>query len=205
MNMKLCKQCGKEKPIGSYYKNRSKCKDCVCSRMKEYRLKDSDNIRVKDRLRYEQKCLENPEQVKLVGKEYRNRPEIKIRNKLYSKEYIEKNKEHLSLYKKQYRDENRDSILFNRKKPENRAMDYFHMALRRAAKLQATPGWANKEAIKSIYKQREEISKSTGIVHHVDHIIPLRGKYVSGLHVENNLQIIPAKENLSKNNKHFDE
>jgi hypothetical protein len=57
------------------------------------------------------------------------------------------------------------------------------------------PLWADLEQIKEIYRNRPEGC-------HVDHIIPLRGKLVSGLHVENNLQYLPAKDNLSKGNKH---
>lgn len=55
------------------------------------------------------------------------------------------------------------------------------------------PSWANVDRIMEIYENRPE-------GHHVDHIIPLRGKYVSGLHVENNLQYLPAKENMRKHN-----
>lgn len=64
----------------------------------------------------------------------------------------------------------------------------------------ATPKWANYEIIKKIYKKSEELSIETGVLYHVDHIIPLRNKFVSGLHVENNLQIITSKENLKKSN-----
>jgi hypothetical protein len=52
-------------------------------------------------------------------------------------------------------------------------------------------------------RQARLLFKQTGIPHHVDHIIPLTGKRVSGLHVHNNLQVIPARENLRKHN-HFE-
>jgi hypothetical protein len=72
---------------------------------------------------------------------------------------------------------------------------------RRAHEKQANVKWANQEAIKMIYKEATRLTKETGIKHHVDHFYPLRGKTVSGLHVEFNLQAIPAIENLKKGNR----
>lgn len=67
-------------------------------------------------------------------------------------------------------------------------------AKRRATLLQRTPRWANLEAIKEIYRICPK-------GYHVDHIIPLQGKFVSGLHVENNLQLLLAEDNMKKGNK----
>jgi hypothetical protein len=67
-------------------------------------------------------------------------------------------------------------------------------AKRRAAKLQRTPKWADLKAIQLVYKLCPE-------GYHVDHIYPLQGEFVSGLHVENNLQYLTEKENLKKGNK----
>jgi hypothetical protein len=60
------------------------------------------------------------------------------------------------------------------------------------------PDWADKEKIKEIYLEAAKKSAETGIKHHVDHIIPLRGKNVCGLHVHTNLRVITAIENLQK-------
>jgi len=62
------------------------------------------------------------------------------------------------------------------------------------AKIQRVPSWADHEKIKAIYQEAER----TGMT--VDHIIPLRGQLVSGLHVENNLQLLPGNVNYSKGN-----
>lgn len=74
-------------------------------------------------------------------------------------------------------------------------------ALRRAGKLKATPTWANLSAIEVLYSKAQALSRETGVLHHVDHIIPLNGVNVSGLHVEYNLQVITAFDNISKSNR----
>lgn len=74
---------------------------------------------------------------------------------------------------------------------------------RRASKLNATPVWADLEAIKEIYNRAKQLQKETGTKWHVDHIVPLKSNLVSGFHVENNLQIIPALENIVKSNRYW--
>jgi hypothetical protein len=58
------------------------------------------------------------------------------------------------------------------------------------------PAWANQSKLVAFYKACPK-------GYHVDHIYPLRGKYVSGLHVESNLQYLPAIENMRKNNRYL--
>ena len=57
---------------------------------------------------------------------------------------------------------------------------------------------------KNIYKKCKELNESTGILHHVDHILPLVNPNVCGLHVPWNLQIITATENMKKGNRLID-
>ena len=77
-------------------------------------------------------------------------------------------------------------------------------ARRRAARVKAIPPHQTKEekfAIQALYIEAAKITKETGIPHEVDHIEPLQGEDVSGLHVLCNLRIIPMVLNRSKSNK----
>lgn len=78
-------------------------------------------------------------------------------------------------------------------------------AKRRAAKLHRTPAWLTPDdhwMIEQAYELAAVRTKMFGFVWHVDHIIPLQGKLVSGLHAPNNLRVIPGAENIRKSN-HF--
>jgi hypothetical protein len=70
-------------------------------------------------------------------------------------------------------------------------------ARRKASKLQRTPPWTNKVAVAVVYAAAD----MRGL--EVDHIVPLQGKRVSGLHTEANLQLLTKSANCSKGN-HFD-
>ena len=79
---------------------------------------------------------------------------------------------------------------------ENTSRTQAHrQAKRRTSIINRTPTWSEEEKIKEFYNKCP-----TG--HHVDHIIPLQGKIVSGLHVLDNLQYLTEQENLKKGNKY---
>lgn len=93
--------------------------------------------------------------------------------------------------------ENRDRHRANdrRWKQENRGRRNFWSRAYEARKRNAIPRWANKEAIAAVY----QLAAKTGM--HVDHIVPLAGETVCGLHCEANLQLLTPHENRKKNNK----
>ncbi len=106
---------------------------------------------------------------------------------------------HTQAYKdraKQWREVNPERATANRStwKEANWGLVLAHCAAQRAHKLQRTPAWADYDAIEEVYVLCPE-------GYHVDHIYPLRGKLVSGLHVHQNLRVILATENLRKSNK----
>lgn len=79
-------------------------------------------------------------------------------------------------------------------------------AKRRTAKMRRTPAWLTEEdywMIEQAYELAILRSKMFGFKWHVDHVIPLQGKNVSGFHVPTNLQVIPWIENISKANKYL--
>jgi 5-methylcytosine-specific restriction endonuclease McrA len=78
-------------------------------------------------------------------------------------------------------------------------------ARRRASEFNATPDWLtaiHKAQIAEYYEVATALEMQTGIKHHVDHIIPLKAKIASGLHVPWNLQVLTATENLRKHNSY---
>jgi len=76
-------------------------------------------------------------------------------------------------------------------------------AKRRAVKLQRTPAWLtdfDRLKIKCLYSVAAMLTRENKESWHVDHVIPLQGNLVSGLHVPSNMRVLRGKENISKHN-----
>jgi hypothetical protein len=187
------------------------------TKQKRYYLKNKDIINEKKR-KYIQ---ENIEKVQQYRKEYWAKNKEKLQEKRprsYWKEYYLTHKDNYKEYKertKEYQENYRKEYYAKHKEKDNESNRRWHKenkdaaaalrAKRRAAKLKRTPKWLTKEdyeKIKSIYALAVFLNETTDNEWHVDHIIPLQGKLVSGLHVPDNLQVIPARENLIKKNKY---
>lgn len=127
-------------------------------------------------------------------------------SKEYRKAYYYKNLEKSRTSRLKYRNANLET-----RRKYGKQYDKAHLgvraareAFRRAQKLNATPKWLTKDQlddIKVLYLKRHILKVLTGIIYHVDHVVPLINENVCGLHVPWNLQLLPWDENLSKGNK----
>ncbi len=130
----------------------------------------------------------NPVAAKAYQVEYISRVENKQRHKVVCSAYAKANRDKFRLANSNY---------YKR----NPAKSAAKVANRKAIKLSATPKWANTKDIEVIYEKCKRLTKWLGVKHHVDHIVPLNSKLVCGLHVDDNLQIIPAIDNIIKGNR----
>jgi hypothetical protein len=89
---------------------------------------------------------------------------------------------------------------FKRYRERNRPKIRARLAVSKEGREKRRVLWANQDAILAIYRQAEFMTQTTGHPHVVDHIIPLQGCTVSGLHVETNLRVIEHHENARKHN-----
>ena len=221
-NFKVCKDCGIEKQIESFYKRTnnklfSSCKECCKAKDKKNYLKSKDvklakcaeyRKQNKSKIQKYHANYYNANKDKMLSKakEYRSNPSVIEKERIRQKQYYAERSADIQAKRKLKLESNpnlKEKLIEYGKQhyEKNKHLYVARLNKRRAAKFSATPLWADLNAIKNIYKQSRQVSVETGVLHHVDHIVPLQGKNVCGLHVEYNLQIIPAKQNLSKANK----
>ena len=191
--MKKCGLCGETKELVFFYKRkdspdgyRNDCKHCrIAVSHKNYTDKLEDK-RAWHRVNYAAKIANNPNWH--AAHYAANRDKFR--------------KQNVDYYHTRYR----ESRLAAAKKwvAENRGKSNAIKKAYKLAKARACPAWLTEDEHWMMYEAYELAqlrSESLGYVWHVDHIVPLRGKTVSGLHVPWNLQVIPGVENMSKSNK----
>lgn len=146
----------------------------------------------------------NPEAIQQRTKDYYNSNKDVCLQR--NKDWVEKNKEYHSKQKREYAQRTAEYIKERYK--QYYEANYPRMLAKRnkqhADKIKRTPAWLTKDdywMIEQAYELAALRSQMFGFPWHVDHIFPLRGKTVSGLHVPTNLQVIPAVENLRKGNR----
>jgi 5-methylcytosine-specific restriction endonuclease McrA len=168
--------------------------------MRKYRATNRAAIRAKARAWEEANTTarQSRDRSKYLA-EYRaaNREELRESNKMY----YAVNKDARADYMREYCADNRHlrairDAEWQRNNPDKVAAKN---AARRARRINATPSWLTEEDHHEILKFYTEAQR---LNHHVDHIVPLKGKNVSGLHVPWNLQVLPPHENRSKSNHH---
>lgn len=184
---KTCTKCHAVKPLAEFYPNKRArsglcfwCKSCMQGSASE-------------------RAAREPERYKKISREkasrYRKRHPEKIR--------AYKRSERGRRVEAGYRERNREvvrqrSVAWEKRNPDNvlaRTRYY------QAQKLNATPSWADREKMEWIYRRSRAMYLVTGVKHHVDHIVPLQSPIVCGLHVEHNLQVLPAVKNIKKGNR----
>lgn len=197
--MRTCSKCGENKALSEYPKNgyspygqqryRAQCLACERLRetgktsaemMREWRAKNPEHVQM----------MKTRRRLKASGIEVEPLPQRipKFKGPQHYREYQLANRAHLLKKSKEWKSRNADKLRAKK-------------ARRRAAELNATPAWADLEAIYFFYKEALKKTRNTGEIWEVDHIVPLQGKNVCGFHVENNLQVILRAENRAKWNK----
>lgn len=191
------------------------CKDCGTTDLSKFGIR-SDWNRPWNYCRACRQERNRPTQRKRA-----DRPEVRAKKQVLDAEYAQRNKERLAAYKAAWAAQNQESVKAKRKakylasrteilqkaaewKRDNPALVNARCAKRHAAKKQRVPSWLtdfDKFVIQETYDMAQLMTQLTGTPYTVDHILPLQGETVSGLHVPQNLQVVTQTYNASKQNK----
>ena len=192
------------------------CRKCRVSAQNDRRLANIDESRKKTREYLRIWRAKNPEKQAAICKKYNEKNRDK--RSAYAKQYRKDNPEKVKALFESWSEKNPEKIkaygvkagrAWHERNPDyssnfykaNKERYVAARARRRAAQESATPSWltaVDKAMIQEMYDVSEARYIQTGIKHHVDHIVPINGKNVAGMHVPWNLQVITAHENLSK-------
>lgn len=191
------------------------CKVCKNHRDKAYREANKDRAKTylaayyannleREKRKRADYYVKNKDTIRKRVAAYASSNRNKIANR--SVVYYESNKEKLLEKAKEYRENNAEKIraYFRARQKAERSKINAVVKRIKLSKKKRVPSWLTRDdlwLIEEIYALAALRTQLTGVDWQVDHIIPLHGKTVSGLHVPTNLRVITKKENLSKSNK----
>ena len=207
MTSKVCYSCKIEKTLEEFSKNKTQkdgyhnaCKPCKRATDKLYRENNKEKVAAGKRKCY----LEKRDYYDAKTKEWvRNNTDGRKR---IINNYYSRNQKTILEKQAVYRSENKEVCNSRVKSWAKRNPDRLRAkdARRRSQELKAQPLWLTekqKQEIDNIYNLARDCELVSGEKYHVDHIVPLQGKTVCGLHVPWNLQVLPASVNIGKSNK----
>mgnify|MGYP000143742195 CR=1 FL=1 len=194
--MKTCCDCKTQKEISEFHKRASRCKVCAIAYAAEWAKNNPEKVKQAQRKHASKNKEENRE--RLLSWRQANPEKAKAQWERSN----EKRKAARIKVEKRSDEERKELAKIRRNKwsAKNKSYVASRLADRRAKKHAATVSWANKFFISEAYALAKLREKLVGGKWHVDHIVPLRNKLVCGLHVESNLQVIPAEQNYRKSN-----
>lgn len=203
-----CKECGRAEERARFHANPEKTKAktaAIYARTREVRKAKRDAWRAENprkkpgvkplpkaeriaRAQASRKKTYEKNKAKVLATAARYRAANKDKERANRKAHYERNKERVAETTRAYRQANKGKVNAWQKTYQTR-------------KRQALPPWADLQKIAEIYETAAWLTETSGESWHVDHIVPLQGKTISGLHCEGNLTILPASENISKSNR----
>jgi hypothetical protein len=173
MLTKTCTKCGVEKELSDFYRQSTGHMGVRSSCVSCCKIQNNEWQR------------SNKDKVRTKAARYRQRNPSAVKDSVHK--YQKSNPLKMKELRDKFKNANPDKIAFYKSK-------------RRSAKLNATPSWADKDAMLGVYTEAASLTKS-GVTTHVDHIVPLQSPLVCGLHCEANLQLLLANDNVSKGNR----
>ena len=222
---KVCPKCNVSKDLTEFSKcsarkdgRRYDCKLCAVAARRQWALANPERAKelnrrwiAKDPVRNREKtrewALSNPEKKKQADREYR----LANRERLgrQQKQWAATNSERLTATRRKTRLANLELVREKNRewKRANPDLVAAANARRKARKLKACPAWLTKDQhrqMREVFREAQKLTAETGVPHQVDHVIPLLGVTVCGLHVPWNLRVLTAEENVKKSNKLLD-
>ena len=190
--MKLCIVCKAQKPLSEFYKRkdspdgyRNDCKDCRKANASQSYYNNQESCKSRYKFAHAKRIANNPN---FYAERYAKNREQDLQNSRNTYvRYADKWKAKQRLWSK-----------------TNRGIANALGRKYKLKKAKATPLWLTPEQLYNMqctYKVAAQLSETSSEKWHVDHIVPIRGKDVCGLHVPWNLQLLPAKMNMTKGNR----